>query len=67
MAEGNPSSAAEAARAALNKVTDPGHKAMVLALLAVCEQLRETAENTQRIDTRLEQLNQYLGAIANKP
>jgi DNA-binding phage protein len=67
MAEKSPQSAAQAARAALDDVTDHGQKAVALALLAVCEQLREMAETARHVDARLEQINQYLGAIANKP
>ncbi|WP_411102986.1 hypothetical protein [Streptomyces sp. cmx-4-9] len=55
-----PGTTAEAARAALEEVTDPGARAVALALLAV-------AESTQSVDKRLKQVNQYLGALANKP
>ncbi|MGW0366924.1 hypothetical protein [Streptomyces sp. NPDC002990] len=62
-----PISAAEAARAALEEVTDPGQRAMTLALLAVGDQLWAAAESVRSIDGRLEQVNAYLGALANKP
>ncbi|MET9324448.1 hypothetical protein ABZX75_30455 [Streptomyces sp. NPDC003038] len=62
-----PTSAAEAARAALEEVTDPGQRATALALLAICDQLRASAESVRSVDARLEQVNAYLGALANKP
>ncbi|MFF8277951.1 hypothetical protein ACF05T_17850 [Streptomyces lateritius] len=63
----HPVSAAEAARSALEDVVDPGARAVALALLAVREELAALAERTGSVDTRLEQVNQYLGALANKP
>ncbi|MFF7176989.1 hypothetical protein [Streptomyces sp. NPDC008121] len=62
-----PVSAADAARSALEEVSDPSARAVALALLAVCEELRAVSERTGSMDARLEQVNQYLGALANKP
>ncbi|MFF8606021.1 hypothetical protein ACF06X_08795 [Streptomyces sp. NPDC015346] len=63
----HPVSAAEAARSALEEVSDPATRAVALALLAVREELAAVAERTGSMDARLEQVNQYLGALANKP
>ncbi|MEV4950152.1 hypothetical protein [Streptomyces sp. NPDC053755] len=62
-----PVSAADAARSALDEVSDPSARAVALALLAVCDELRAVSEKTGSVDARLEQVNQYLGALANKP
>ncbi|MER5967325.1 hypothetical protein [Streptomyces sp. NPDC002057] len=61
------SAASAAARSAAEEVSDPAARAVALALLAVCEELRTVAERMGSVDTRLEQVNQYLGALANKP
>lgn len=58
---------AEEARAALRDVTDPSAQASLLAALAVAKELQVLARSVQGIEGRLKQLNQYLGAIANKP
>ncbi|MFD3333030.1 hypothetical protein ACFWV1_10310 [Streptomyces sp. NPDC058700] len=65
--EPRPVSAADATRSALEEVSDPGTRAVALALLAVCDELRAVSERTGSMDARLEQVNQYLGALANKP
>lgn len=64
-----PSSAqlAEEARSALDQVADPSARAALLAVLAVVRELQGLTRVTQGIDARLETLNQYLGALANKP
>jgi hypothetical protein len=62
-----PVSAADVARSALEEVSDPSARAVALALLAVCDELRAVSEKTGSVDARLEQVNQYLGALANKP
>ncbi|MGW9447335.1 hypothetical protein [Streptomyces sp. NPDC055632] len=62
-----PVPAADEARAALEDVSDPAARAMVLALLAVRDELRTVSERESRVDARLKQMNQYLGALANKP
>ncbi|MFB7032539.1 MULTISPECIES: hypothetical protein [unclassified Streptomyces] len=62
-----PVPAADEARAALEEVSDPAARAMVLALLAVRDELRTISERESRVDARLKQMNQYLGALANKP
>ncbi|MFF4169513.1 hypothetical protein [Streptomyces sp. NPDC001744] len=62
-----PVPAADAARAALEDVSDPSAKAVALALLAVRDELRAVSEKVGGVDARLEQVNQYLGALANKP
>ncbi|MFE8936144.1 hypothetical protein ACWDNT_30380 [Streptomyces sp. NPDC000963] len=68
MAEASrPGPAADEARAALEDVSDPAAKAVVLALLAVRDELRTMSEREARVDARLKQMNQYLGALANKP
>ncbi|MGK5629417.1 hypothetical protein [Streptomyces sp. URMC 123] len=59
--------AVEEARAALEQVDDPTARATVWALLAAVRLLDEIAQATKGLDARVEQLNQYLGAIANKP
>ncbi|MFD3536429.1 hypothetical protein [Streptomyces sp. NPDC058664] len=59
--------AADSARSALEEVSDPAARAVVLALLTVCDELRAVSERLGSVDTRLEQVNQYLGALANKP
>ncbi|MDF3289797.1 MULTISPECIES: hypothetical protein [Streptomyces] len=48
-------------------IEEPGSKAVALALLAVEARLDDIAAVARSVDHRLEQLNQYLGAIANKP
>ncbi|MEU2118142.1 hypothetical protein ABZ567_21455 [Streptomyces sp. NPDC016459] len=65
--ESRPVPSADAARSALEEVSDPGTRAVALALLAVCDELRAVSERTGSMDARLEQVNQYLGALANKP
>ncbi|MEV7672176.1 hypothetical protein [Streptomyces sp. NPDC088752] len=68
MAEASrPGPAVDEARAALEDVSDPAAKAVVLALLAVRDELRTMSEREARVDARLKQMNQYLGALANKP
>ncbi|MEW1901728.1 MULTISPECIES: hypothetical protein [unclassified Streptomyces] len=68
MAEASrPVPAADEARAALEDVSDPAARAVVLALLAVRDELRTVSERETRVDARLKQMNQYLGALANKP
>ncbi|MFE5829209.1 MULTISPECIES: hypothetical protein [unclassified Streptomyces] len=68
MAEASrPVPAADEARAALEDVSDPAARAVVLALLAVRDELRTMSERETRVDARLKQMNQYLGALANKP
>ncbi|MFC8172493.1 hypothetical protein ACFUJ0_26485 [Streptomyces sp. NPDC057242] len=68
MAEASrPVPAADEARAALEDVSDPAARAVVLALLAVRDELRTVSERESRVDARLKQMNQYLGALANKP
>ncbi|WP_432115946.1 hypothetical protein, partial [Streptomyces sp. S1] len=51
---------ADEARAALEDVSDPAAKAVVLALLAVRDELRAVSERTNGVEARLEQTNQYL-------
>ncbi|MFE6462186.1 hypothetical protein [Streptomyces cinereoruber] len=68
MAEASrPVPAADEVRAALEDVSDPTARAVVLALLAVRDELRAVSERTGRVDARMKQMNQYLGALANKP
>ncbi|MFE5733857.1 MULTISPECIES: hypothetical protein [unclassified Streptomyces] len=62
-----PVPAADEARAALEDVSDPAARAVALALLAVRDELRAVSERTGSVEARLEQTNQYLGALANKP
>ncbi|MFC7931934.1 hypothetical protein ACPCAE_20520 [Streptomyces cinereoruber] len=62
-----PVPAADEVRAALEDVSDPTARAVVLALLAVRDELRAVSERTGRMDARMKQMNQYLGALANKP
>ncbi|AVH98962.1 MULTISPECIES: hypothetical protein [Streptomyces] len=62
-----PVPAADEVRAALEDVSDPTARAVVLALLAVRDELRAVSERTGRVDARMKQMNQYLGALANKP
>ncbi|MFI9121097.1 hypothetical protein ACIGW0_17090 [Streptomyces bikiniensis] len=62
-----PVPAADEARAALEEVSDPTARAVVLALLGVRDELRAVSERAGRMDARMKQLNQYLGALANKP
>ncbi|MFD9304825.1 hypothetical protein ACFWCB_19560 [Streptomyces sp. NPDC060048] len=64
-----PSSAqlAEEVRAALGDITDPVARSALLAGLAVLKELQALTRSSQSVDTRLKRLNQYLGAIANKP
>lgn len=61
------SAAAEAARTELEAVTDPTSRATVLALLAIAHQLGDLTRMTRSLLPQVKQLNQYLGAIANKP
>ncbi|WP_435190309.1 hypothetical protein, partial [Streptomyces sp. bgisy126] len=62
MAEASrPVPAADEARAALEDVSDPAARAVVLALLAVRDELRTMSERETRVDARLKQMNQYLG------
>ncbi|MFD5109924.1 hypothetical protein ACPCSP_03470 [Streptomyces cinereoruber] len=62
-----PVPAADEVSAALEDVSDPTARAVVLALLAVRDELRAVSERTGRVDARMKQMNQYLGALANKP
>ncbi|WP_030213261.1 hypothetical protein [Streptomyces bikiniensis] len=62
-----PVPAADEVRAALEEVSDPTARAVVLALLGVRDELRAVSERAGRMDARMKQLNQYLGALANKP
>ncbi|MFC8794017.1 hypothetical protein [Streptomyces cinereoruber] len=62
-----PVPATDEVRAALEDVSDPTARAVVLALLAVRDELRAVSERTGRVDARMKQMNQYLGALANKP
>ncbi len=48
-------------------IEEPGWKAVTLTLLAVADRLDDIAAVARSVDNRLEQLNHYLGAIANKP
>lgn len=68
-ATSSPSSAqlAEEARAALNEAADPSGRAAVLGVLAVVEELQALTRSAQGIEAHLKQVNQYLGALANKP
>ncbi|MFF1556408.1 hypothetical protein [Streptomyces sp. NPDC058279] len=62
-----PSPLLDEARTALRDVGDPAARALVLAVLAAARELQELAGTAERLDARLEAVNQYLGAIANKP
>ncbi|MEU7065501.1 hypothetical protein ACIGQE_09375 [Streptomyces sp. NPDC053429] len=62
-----PSPLLDEARTALRDVSDPAARALVLAVLAAARELQDVAHSAERLDARLESLNGYLGAIANKP
>ncbi|MFJ4868697.1 hypothetical protein [Streptomyces sp. NPDC088757] len=62
-----PVPAADETRAALEDVSDPAARAVVLALLEIRDELRTMSERESRVEARLKQMNQYLGALANKP
>ncbi|MGW7097853.1 hypothetical protein [Streptomyces sp. NPDC054838] len=62
-----PSPLLDEARTSLRDVSDPAARALVLAVLGAARELQDLARTAENLDARLESLNQYLGAIANKP
>ncbi|MEU3727729.1 hypothetical protein [Streptomyces sp. NPDC031705] len=58
---------AEEARSALTEVTDPAARATLLVALAAVQELQALTRSAQGVDARLKKINQYLGALANKP
>lgn len=59
--------ATEQALVLAEAIEEPGWKAVALTLLAVAARLDDIAAAARSVDSRLEQINQYLSAIANKP